>query len=85
MADAPFSKDMTDWMKMWNPMSFPMPGMGLPTVNLDEINKKITELKAVEAWLTMSIGMVQMTVQTLEMQKVALESLNAVADSQKKG
>jgi len=33
----------------------------------------------------MSIGMVQMTVQTLEMQKVALESLNAVADSQKKG
>ncbi|MGH6880473.1 MAG: PhaM family polyhydroxyalkanoate granule multifunctional regulatory protein [Hypericibacter sp.] len=80
MADQPTSNDMFDWMKMWNPMSFPMPGMGLPTVNLDEINKKITELKAVEAWLTMSTGMVQMTVKTLEMQKAALEGIKSAGD-----
>ena len=88
MADAPFSNDMFDWMKMWNPMSYPMPGVGMPTVSIDEINKKIAELKAVETWLTMNTGLVQMTVKTLEMQKAALDSLNATGqaatDAQKK-
>jgi hypothetical protein len=72
-----------DWLEfmqnMWNPMSFPMPGMGMPTVNVREIEKKIAELKAVEIWLTMQVGFVQMTVKTLEMQKAALESLAAAA------
>ena len=71
----------TDWLefmqKMWNPMSFPMPGMAMPTVSVAEIEKKIAELKAVETWLTMQVGFVQMTVKTLEMQKSALESLSA--------
>ena len=71
----------TDWLefmqKMWNPMSFPMPGMAMPTVNVAEIEKKIAELKAVETLLTMQVGFVQMTVKTLEMQKSALESLSA--------
>jgi hypothetical protein len=88
MAEAPFSNDMFDWMKMWNPMSYPMPGMGMPTVSIEEINKKIAELKAVETWLTMNTGLVQMTVKTLEMQKAALDSLNAAGqaatDAQKK-
>lgn len=87
MADA-FSNDMFDWMKMWNPMSYPMPGMGMPTVSIEEINKKIAELKAVETWLTMNTGLVQMTIKTLEMQKAALDSLNAAGqaatDAQKK-
>lgn len=70
-----------DWMefmqRMWNPMSFPMPGMAMPTVSVEEIGKKIAELKAVETWLTMQVGLLQMTVKTLEMQKAALESLTA--------
>ena len=69
-------KDMFEFMqKMWNPMSFPLPGMVAPTMDVGEIEKKIAELKAVEAWLTMQVGFVQMTVKTLEMQKTALESL----------
>jgi hypothetical protein len=64
---------------MWNPMSFPMPGMTLPTINIEEIEKKIVELKAVETWLTMNVGFVQMTVKTLEMQKAALETITAGA------
>jgi len=74
--EADLPKDWLEFMqKMWNPMSFPMPGMTMPTVNVEEIEKKITELKAVETWLTMNVGFVQMTVKTLEMQKAALESL----------
>ena len=75
-----------DWLgfmqQMWNPMSFPMPGMALPTVDVKEIERKIGELKAVETWLTMNVGFVQMTVKTLEMQKAALESLATGAKSQ---
>ena len=79
MAQQPeLPKDWLDFMqKMWTPMSFPMPGMTMPTVNVAEIDQKIAELKAVETWLTMQVGFVQMTVKTLEMQKAALEALAA--------
>jgi hypothetical protein len=53
--------------------------MAMPTVNVGDIEKKIAELKAVENWLTMQVGFLQMTVKTLEMQKSALESLAAAA------
>ena len=78
-------KDMFEFMqRMWNPMAFPMPGMGMPTVNVEEIQKKISELKTVETWLTMNVGFVQMTITTLEMQKAALESLTAAANAASK-
>jgi hypothetical protein len=67
--------------KMWNPMSFPVPGMITPTVNVEEIERKILELKAVESWLTVNTGFVQMTIKTLEMQKSALETLRAAGDA----
>lgn len=80
MAEPELPKDMFEFMqKMWNPMSFPLPGMAMPTADIKEIEKKIVELKAVENWLTMNVGFVQMTVKTLEMQKAALESLQAAA------
>jgi hypothetical protein len=81
MAQQPeLPKDMFEFMqKMWNPLNFPLPGMFTPTVNLEDIEKKITEMKTVETWLTMNIGFVQMTIKTLEMQKAALESLAAAA------
>lgn len=61
--------------KMWNPMSFPMPGMFQPTMDPQEVDKKIFELQAVENWLKMNLSFVQMTVKTLEMQRAALQSL----------
>ena len=87
MAQPPeLPKDWLEFMqKMWNPMSFPMPGMAMPTVNVAEIEKKVAELKAVETWLTMQVGFMQMTVKTLEMQKAALESLSAAAPRDKTG
>jgi hypothetical protein len=73
-----FSKDWIDFMqKMWNPMSFPIPGMMTPTVDVNEITKKIGELQSVENWLKMNLAFLQMTIKTLEMQKAALDSLSA--------
>ncbi len=79
MAQPPeLPKDWLEFMqRMWNPMGFPMPGVGMPTVDVKEIEKKISELKTVETWLTMNVGFVQMTIQTLEMQKAALQTLGA--------
>jgi hypothetical protein len=81
MAQEPqLPKDWLEFMqKMWNPMSFPMPGMAMPTVSAEEVGRKIAELKAVETWLTMQVGLLQMTVKTLEMQKAALESMTSGA------
>ena len=81
--EAELPKDWLEFMqRMWNPMSFPMPGMTMPTVNVEDVEKKIAELKAVETWLTMNVGFVQMTVKTLEMQKAALESFAAATKPQ---
>lgn len=82
MAEQEIPKDWFDFMqKMWNPMSYPLPGMITPTVNVEEIDKKIGELKSVETWLTMNTGFVQMTIKTLQMQKAALESLRAAGEA----
>ena len=79
MAQQPeLPKDWLEYMqRMWNPMGFPMPGVGMPTVDVKEVERKIAELKTVETWLTMNVGFVQMTIQTLELQKSALQSLGA--------
>ncbi len=82
MVEPEFPKDFFEFMqKAWNPMAFPLPGMITPTVDIGEIEKKIAELKAVEAWLTVNTGLVQMTVKTLEMQKSAIESLRATGEA----
>lgn len=80
MAEQDLPKDFFEFMqKMWNPMSFPLPGMLAPTVDAKEVEKKIGELKTVENWLKMNVGFVEMTIKTLELQKAALESLAASA------
>jgi hypothetical protein len=89
MAEQEMPKDFFEFMqKMWNPMGFPIPGMIAPTMNVEDLDKKIAELKAVETWLMMNTGFVQMTIKTLEMQRAGLESLQAAgkaaADSVKK-
>ena len=60
------------------PPFMPMPpGVMNPFATFDpaEVEKKIGEFKAVETWLNMQIGMLQMTIKTLEMQKAALDTL----------
>jgi len=82
MAEQDVPKDWFELMqKMWNPASFPLPGMITPTVNVEEIEKKIAELKTVENWLTINAGFVQMTIKTLQMQKSALESLRSAGEA----
>jgi hypothetical protein len=78
MAEDIWSKDMLEFMqKMWNPLGFPLPGMVAPTIDTAEIERKLGELRSVESWLKMNLGLLQMTIKTLEMQKSALEAIAA--------
>ena len=51
------------------------PGSGnpfMPPLSEEEIDRKIAECKTVEQWLALQVGMLQMTVKTLELQKAGL-------------
>ena len=52
---------------MWNNMGFSLPGMVTPTLDVEELDKRITDMKAVEGWLKMNLNMLQMSIQGLEM------------------
>jgi hypothetical protein len=81
MADDFSSKELWEsFQKMWNPLSFPIPGMFTPAMSVEEVEKKIAELQTVENWLKMNLSFLQMTIKTLEMQKSALQ---AIKDSAK--
>ena len=81
MADESTKEMFEFFQKMWNPMSFPIPGMFQPTMDVAEVEKKIVELQSVENWLKMNLHFVQMTIKTLEMQKSALRTLQESAAS----
>jgi len=71
------SKDLFEYFqKMWNPASFPLPGVFTPTLSVEEVEKKIAELSAAENWLKTNLTFLQMTIKTLEMQKAALQTLH---------
>ena len=79
MAEDPSKELFEFFQKMWNPMALPIPSMFQPTMDVEEIEKKIQELQAVENWLKMNLTFVQMTSKTLEMQKSALETIHESA------
>ena len=82
MADESGAKDLFEqFQNMWNPMNFPLPGVVQPTMDPDEIEKKIAELRAVESWLKTNLGFLEMTIKTMEMQKSELETLRESAKS----
>lgn len=52
----------------------------LPPMSEEEIERKLAELRVVEGWLTMNLGVLSMQIKTLEMQKAALAALKPKKD-----
>jgi hypothetical protein len=76
------ANDPMDFLKnMWGSMSMPLPGIVTPTLDTDELEKRIKDLKAVEGWLKTNLGMLQMTIQGLEMQRSTLAAMHAISQS----
>jgi hypothetical protein len=53
--------------------------MVAPTLDVDELDKRITDMRAVEGWLKMNLNMLQMSIQGLEMQRAALVAVKAMS------
>jgi hypothetical protein len=66
---------------MWSSMGVPIPGMVTPTLDTDELEKRIKDMKAVEGWLKTNLGMLQMTIQGMEMQRTTLATMQAISQS----
>lgn len=57
------------------------PGMGqwiAPTLNPEELEKRIGELKTVQFWLEQNARMISMTIQALEVQRMTLSTLQTM-------
>ena len=63
---------------IWGNMGFSLPGMVAPTFDVDELDKRIKDMKAVEGWLRMNLSMLQMTIQGLEMQRTTVGAVEAM-------
>ena len=61
--------------RLWGPLGVPVPGMAMPTLDPQEIEKRVQELKSVEMWLSMNLNMLRAAIQALEMQKAGLTAM----------
>lgn len=70
------------WSQM--PGSTQVPGFLVPTVDVDEIDKRIADLRAAESWIEVNMNMLRATIQGLEVQRhtiAALQSLSRMPDT----
>lgn len=84
MSDDSNGDPLEFFRKMWNPMSFPLPGMFQPTMNIEDVEKKLAEMQSVETWLKMNLTFLQMTIKTLDMQRSALQTMHDAASKNAK-
>ena len=84
MADQTPPQDPLElFRRLWGPLGVPIPGMAVPTLDPQEVEKRIAELKSVEAWLQMNLNMLKFSIQGLEMQKSALQAMKHTTDKPK--
>jgi hypothetical protein len=76
MADTSTPQDPFEmFRRLWGPLGVPVPGMAMPTMDPQEIDKRVQELKSVEMWLSMNLNMLRTAIQGLEMQKAGLSAM----------
>jgi hypothetical protein len=78
---------MLDSMEMvkraWS--SFNLPASLAPTLDPEELARRIKDLKTVEQWLTVNLGILQSSIQALEAQRSAIVAMHAFGDAMKPG
>jgi len=60
------------FQRMINPMAFPMQNLLMGGMKLEDVERKISELQTVHHWLSTNLGMLELTIKTLEYQKALL-------------
>lgn len=84
----PGMTDTLDFVKnLWGSMHLPgasLPGMsGLagPPLSVEDLDKRIADMKAVESWLNLNLTMLRGTIQALEVQRGTLLTLRTMGAS----
>ena len=65
--------------QLWGSMK--IPGMAMPSLSPEDIDKQIADLKAVESWLQVNMNMLRGSIQALEVQSATLTALRSVGES----
>jgi len=65
--------------QLWGSMK--IPGMSIPSLSPEDIDKQIADLKAVESWLQVNMNMLRSSIQALEVQSATLNALRSVSES----
>lgn len=72
--------DTLEFVKnLWGSMK--IPGMSMPSLSPDDIDKQIADLKAVESWLQVNMNMLRSSIQALEVQSATLSALRSMGES----
>src|SRR5690606_26640808 len=58
-----------------------MPGIGAPQTSLEDLDKRITDLKTVETWLNLNLSMLRSSIQALEVQRGTIAALKTMSDN----
>jgi hypothetical protein len=66
--------------KSWAGLSG-LPKAITPTFDIEELDKRITDMKAVEGWLQMNLSMLQGTIKSLEIQRGTLMTIKDLGQS----
>ena len=69
--------------RLWGPLGVPVPGMAMPTLDPEEVERRIAELRSVEGWLNMNLNMLRLSIQGLEMQKATLQAMRQGVEPKK--
>ncbi|WP_296952162.1 PhaM family polyhydroxyalkanoate granule multifunctional regulatory protein [uncultured Massilia sp.] len=84
----PGMTDTLDFVKnLWGSMHLPgaslpgMSGMAGPPLSIEDLDKRIADLKAVESWLNLNLGMLRGSIQALEVQRGTLATLKSMSAS----
>ena len=64
-------------------MSGGMSGLNgaMPTFDIEELDKRIKDLKSVESWLSLNLNVLKSTIQTLEVQRATLMAIKSFGDA----
>jgi len=71
----------TDASGMARGAAGPIPSMMMPTLDPHELEKRIADLRSVEHWLELNLGLLRTTIQGLEMQRAALAAWQGMSNA----
>lgn len=87
-ATIPGVTDTLDFVKnLWGSMNIPgagmsgMAGMASPPMSVEDLDKRIADMKAVESWLNLNLSMLRGTIQAMEVQRSTLVTLKSMGAS----